>query len=64
MYLLSTYYVEDIREKADLLGLGKIWVPLKALTKQMCHEATGEKCLRMIPGKLFQDDQSVVWLIP
>lgn len=45
-YLLRAFYVEGIRDRAVLLGLGKLWALLQALSKHTCHEAeTDEKSL-------------------
>lgn len=42
--LLSAFYVEGIKDRAVLLGLGKLWALFQALSKHMCHEAeTDEK---------------------
>lgn len=44
--LLSAFYVEGIKDRAVLLGLGKLWALFQALSKHMCHEAeTDEKSL-------------------
>ena len=44
--MLSAFYVEGIKDRAVLLGLGKLWALLQALSKHVCHEAeTDEKSL-------------------
>ena len=56
--------MKGIRERAVLLGLGRLWAVLQVLSKHKCHEAeTDEKPLRMRSAKLFEDDEDF-FLIP